>query len=88
MMYEHRPTPVDAVQWTGDLVAIRQFLTAGEEATHDGGVLWVTTRHGATRVFPIMPRHYLVRHGNGVLDGMSTAAFEHDYQPRRTLAAV
>lgn len=77
--YVHRPTPVDAVLWDGDLAVVREFITGDTDAYRDSrsDVLWVTQKYrGATNVFPVALQHYLLRdRATGKLVGMSANEF-------------
>lgn len=80
--YVHRPNPVDAVRWDGDLNAVRALISAEDEAHRDtnSGALWVTqNRLGQREVFPVAMNHWLVRDDTGRLLGMSPRQFETSY---------
>lgn len=82
--YVHRPTPVDAVRWDGDLADVRDFVTGDTDAHRDAvsDVLWVTQQYrGTTNVFPVALRHFLVRDAkSGLLFGVSAHAFMETYE--------
>lgn len=83
MRFVHRPTEMDALQWQGDLEAMRQF-TGGEQAVEvqaeGSGLLWVI--QGAN-VFPVVPGHWVIRWSNGRIASMSDDMLRRIYVPKR-----
>jgi hypothetical protein len=80
MRLVHRPTELDAVQWTGDLDAVRAFVGPEIDVQVEGsGLLWIVE---GPNVFPVALNHWVVLWPNGRVAAMSDEMLRRLYQPK------
>lgn len=90
MEFTHRPTKINAVQWTGDLDTVLAFIEdePNVEAVDDAaGVLWVTTRGSRIDVFPVPMGQWFVCWSNGRYACTPDASLREFYQPTLDLVS-